>query len=80
MHNTHHLIHKLVYMLLYIIVLLLNMNPKSTKSTKKKTTIKQTPEEPKTKKITLQQKVAKHPHFELIENGKIKCLLTGHEM
>lgn len=56
------------------------MRPKIPKSATKKTASNPDPEQNKTKKISLQQKVAKHPHFDLIENGKIKCNLTGHEL
>lgn len=31
------------------------------------------------KKLTLEQRVAKHKYFEKTDFGKIRCTLTGHE-
>ena len=31
------------------------------------------------KEVSLQKQVRKHPHFEIMENGKIRCILTQHE-
>lgn len=30
------------------------------------------------KESKLQNLVKSHPHFEFIENGKVKCSITGH--